>query len=117
MFSFFPEKIEKLFCQIRMDKLFNESYKSINKMSTSPFIKFCQEKRDEVKAANPNAKFGDIGKILASIWKEMNQIERTTRVEPRSQVTESESDSGLRRSARLRNKRLGLNFWGLKLKK
>ena len=84
-------------------------------MSTSPFIKFCQEKRDEVKAANPNANLGDIGMILASMWKEMNQTERTTRVEPRSQVTES--DSGLRRSARLRNKRLGLNFWGLKLKK
>lgn len=84
-------------------------------MSTNPFIKFCQEKREEVKAANPNANFGDIGMILASLWKEMNQIEKTTRVEPRRQVTEP--DSGLRRSARLRNKRLGLNFWGLKLKK
>ncbi|NBO25005.1 MAG: hypothetical protein EBU93_07235 [Chlamydiae bacterium] len=98
-----------------MDKLLSESYKSINKMSTSPFIKFCQEKRDEVKAANPNANFGDVGMILASLWKEMNQIERKMRVEPRSQVTEAES--GLRRSARLRNKRLGLNFWGFKLKK
>ena len=98
-----------------MDKLLSESYKSINKMSTNPFIKFCQEKRDEVKAANPNANFGDIGMILASLWKEMNQIERTPRVESRSQVTEA--DPGLRRSARVRNKRLGLNFWGLTLKK
>ena len=89
----------------------------MNKMCTSPFIKFCQEKRDIVKAVNPNANCGDIGMILASMWKEMNQIERTTRVEPRSQVPESESDSGLRRSARLRNKHLGVNFWGLKLKK
>ena len=83
-------------------------------MSTNPFIKFCHEKRDEVKAANPNANFGDIGMILASLWKEMNQIERTTRVKSRRQV--SEADSGLRRSARLRNKRLGLDFWGLKQK-
>lgn len=87
----------------------------MNKKSPSAFIKFCEEKREEVKAANPYANIGDVGMILASMWKEMKQIERTTHVEPGSQVTEPVS--GVRRSSRLRNKRLGVNFWGLKLKK
>ena len=87
-------------------------------MSASHFIKFCYEKRDEVKAANPKATIEDIARILSSLWKEMNQIDRTVYVEPsRASTRLSPPDTGLLRSSRLRNKRLGLDFWGLKLKK
>ena len=94
-------------------------------MSTNPFIKFCHAKREEVKAANPNILFGEMGLILGSIWKGMSDSEKavyytdvrlvpTRRSIPRA---EAEADTGLRRSSRLRNNRLGLDFWGLKLKK
>ena len=85
-------------------------------MSTNPFIKFCHEKRDEVKAANPNANPGDVARILSSLWKETKQIETPVYVEPHT-TRSSSPEAGLRRSSRLRNKRLGLDFWGLKLKK
>ena len=31
---------------------------------------FCDSKREEVKAANPGAGFGETGKLLAAAWKE-----------------------------------------------
>jgi hypothetical protein len=86
----------------------------------SPFIAFCKANRDEVKAANPNANFGDIAKILTTLWKE-----KCAYVEPRHDYVLRErapasapapaNEPELRRSARLRNKRLGLNFWGCKI--
>ena len=83
-----------------------------------PFIAFCHANRAEVKAANPKANFGDIALILTSLWKEMNESKKAEYVHPRpvqvvapAPATEPE----VRRSARLRNKRLGLNFWGCKI--
>jgi hypothetical protein len=90
----------------------------MTRATVSPFIAFCKANRDEVKAANPNANFGDIAKILTSLWKEMIESEKVAYVEPRRvQVvaTAPASEPELRRSARLRNKRLGLNFWGCKI--
>lgn len=34
----------------------------------SPYILFCNDKRAEVKTANPNATFGETGKILGQLW-------------------------------------------------
>lgn len=83
----------------------------------SPFIEFCFANRDAVKAANPKAGFGEIGKLLSALWFEQKTAEKTVYSEPRNtvhfQVAESEPE--LRRSARLRNKRLGVDFWGRKL--
>lgn len=81
----------------------------------SPFIAFCHANREEVKAANPKANFGDIAQILTTLWKE-----KVAYVEPRSvQVVAPApapaNEPELRRSARLRNKRIGLNFWGCKI--
>lgn len=53
----------------------------------SPFIAFCHIKRDEVKAANPTAGFGDMGRLLAVIWKEMSQSEKMIYAEPAAQLT------------------------------
>lgn len=84
---------------------------------TSPFIAFCNAKRAEVKAANPNANFGDIARLLSVAWKELNGIEKSAYKAPHKNnaVATSYCEPGLRRSSRLRNKRLGLDFWGLKI--
>jgi len=88
----------------------------------SPYIAFCYAKRDEVKAANPDASFGDMGRLLAALWKEQNENKKAMYTEPRTDTTRecvvaTSNEPELRRSSRLRNKRLGLNFWGLKEKK
>jgi len=98
----------------------------------TPFIAFCYAKRDEVRAANPMARFGDMSRLLSARWKELSESEKSAYAVPRHDgfvISNEESayavprhdgfvisneDSGLRRSSRLRNKRLGLNFWGLK---
>jgi hypothetical protein len=38
------------------------------KRAPSPYIIFCTEKRPQVKAENPDATFGQLGKILGSMW-------------------------------------------------
>jgi len=81
----------------------------------TPFIAFCYAKRDEVRAANPMARFGDMSRLLSARWKELSESEKSAYAVPRHDgFVISNEDSGLRRSSRLRNKRLGLNFWGLK---
>ena len=46
---------------------------------------FCEDKRAEFKAANPEAGFGEIGKLLAAAWKECD-AEAKTHYQQRSQV-------------------------------
>jgi hypothetical protein len=83
----------------------------------SPFIEFCYANRDAVKAENPTAEFGEIGKLLSARWIEQKNAEKAVYSEPRNtvrfQVAEQEPE--LRRSSRLRNKRLGRDFSGRKL--
>ena len=38
------------------------------KRAASPYIIFSTEKRPEVKANNPSASFGELGKILGQLW-------------------------------------------------
>lgn len=80
----------------------------------SPFIAFCKAKRDEVAAANPRANFGRVGSLLTALWKEMSDSEKAVYSIPHS-YNKNASKSGLRRSSRLRNKELGVNFFGVKL--
>jgi uncharacterized protein (DUF2237 family) len=87
----------------------------MSKRAVSPFIAFCNAKRDDFKAANPNADFCDISVLLAIRWKEMSNSERKSYVEKRA-THETVAEPELRRSSRLRNNRLGLDFWGLKMK-
>lgn len=46
----------------------NQGDKPKVKRASSPYIIFCTEKRPEVKAANPDASFGELGKILGQLW-------------------------------------------------
>ena len=88
----------------------------------SPFIAFCNANREQVKTANPTAEFGDVGRLLSVAWKQLNESEKelysNTQKNNGDTMTLIAHDSpnvlGLRRSNRLRNKRLGLNFWGSK---
>lgn len=68
----------------------------------SAYIAFCKAKRHEVN----EAKFGDKGKILRALWNKMSDSEKAIYTK----------EPVLRRSSRLRNKQLGLNFWGNKIK-
>ncbi len=43
------------------------------KRASSPYIIFCTEKRPEVKDQNPNASFGELGKILGQLWGAMDE--------------------------------------------
>ena len=83
----------------------------------SPFIEFCYANRDAVKAENPTAKFGEIGKLLSARWIELKAAEKAVYSDAPNpiRVEVAEQEPELRRSSRLRNKRLGRDFWGLKL--
>jgi hypothetical protein len=43
------------------------------KRAPSPYIVFCTEKRAEVKEQNPDASFGELGKILGQLWGNMDE--------------------------------------------
>lgn len=46
---------------------------------------FCDAKREEIKAANPGAGFGETGKLLAAAWKECNSEDKA-KLQEQSQV-------------------------------
>ena len=48
------------------------------KRAPSPFIVFCNEKRPEVKAKNPSATFGELGKILGAQWKALSDAQKAS---------------------------------------
>jgi len=114
----FVVKIENFFGQLRMGKT-KRNQRNINIMSSyvkrpmSPYIAFCHARRDELRAANPTANFGDIAKILAALWKSKTQSERdayanVAQTAADKMVTrESTNEPVLRRSSRLRNQQLG----------
>lgn len=92
----------------------------------SGYIAFCIANREEVKAANPSAEFGDMGRLLRTRWNGLSESEKAMYDKPRVTIQmdltheptqDNEPNQVLRRSSRLRNKRLGVNFWGIKEKK
>lgn len=42
------------------------------KRAPSSYICFCTAKREEIKIANPDATFGQLGKILGEIWGQLD---------------------------------------------
>lgn len=44
--------------------------------SLSPFIIFNKENREKIKAANPDVTFGELGKLIGSAWKSLNEFDR-----------------------------------------
>ena len=46
------------------------------KGAKSAFMYFSTAKRSEIKEANPDASFGDLGKLVGAAWKELNDSEK-----------------------------------------
>jgi len=46
------------------------------KRALSAYMYFANECREDVRAANPGIKFGDLGKRLGQMWKELSEDER-----------------------------------------
>lgn len=46
------------------------------KRAPSPYIIFCTENRDKVKAANPDATFGQLGKLLGEGWAKLSDAQK-----------------------------------------
>eukprot|EP01041_Mallomonas_annulata_P018615 gene18615-37617_t len=46
------------------------------KKTPSAYIIFCSERRSEVKDQNPDASFGELGKLLGKIWASMSEEEK-----------------------------------------
>lgn len=43
------------------------------KRAPSAYIVFCTEKRSEAKTSNPDASFGELGKILGKMWGQLDE--------------------------------------------
>lgn len=46
------------------------------KRAPSPYINFCSEWRPKMKADNPAATFGELGKLLGEKWKTLSESEK-----------------------------------------
>ncbi|WFD35550.1 Non-histone chromosomal protein 6 [Malassezia cuniculi] len=46
------------------------------KRPLSAYMFFSQDWRERIKAENPDAGFGDVGRLLGTKWKEMNDDEK-----------------------------------------
>ncbi|KAE8543313.1 non-histone chromosomal protein 6 [Cryptococcus deuterogattii 99/473] len=46
------------------------------KRALSAYMFFVQDYRERIKAENPEATFGDVGKLLGIKWREMNENEK-----------------------------------------
>ncbi|KAG8911451.1 Non-histone chromosomal protein 6, partial [Tulasnella sp. 417] len=55
--------------------------KSGPKRPLSAFMYFCKDWRDRVKAENPEASFGEVGKLLGAKWKELDEEEKISYTE------------------------------------
>ncbi|EDR26872.1 hypothetical protein, conserved [Entamoeba dispar SAW760] len=67
-----------------------------SKKGKNPYIKFCQEKREEVKAANPDLKPKEITSKLVEIWNGMSEEEKAKfkpkpRVGPKGKLAKKET--------------------------
>ncbi|EJD04969.1 HMG-box [Fomitiporia mediterranea MF3/22] len=51
------------------------------KRALSAYMFFSQDWRERVKAENPDAGFGEVGKLLGAKWKEMDESEKRPYIE------------------------------------
>ncbi|KAH9834467.1 high mobility group box domain-containing protein [Rhodofomes roseus] len=55
--------------------------KNAPKRALSAYMFFSQDWRERVKAENPDASFGEIGKLLGAKWKELDESEKKPYIE------------------------------------
>eukprot|EP00898_Chlorokybus_atmophyticus_P008929 jgi/Chlat1/9037/Chrsp94S08306 len=46
------------------------------KRPLAPYMFFCKDRREDIKAENPDVSFGEIGKILGQEWSSMSDKEK-----------------------------------------
>ncbi|KAL5520385.1 NHP6 [Sanghuangporus baumii] len=51
------------------------------KRALSAYMFFSQDWRERIKAENPDAGFGEVGKLLGAKWKEMDESEKKPYIE------------------------------------
>ncbi|KAJ7279054.1 high mobility group box domain-containing protein, partial [Mycena rebaudengoi] len=47
----------------------------------SPYLFFCNDWRESIQAENPDADFGEVGKLLGAKWKEFDGEQRKPYIE------------------------------------
>ena len=60
----------------KVSKKVDKSDKDRIKRAPSPYIIFCTETRNELKEKNPEATFGELGKLLGQLWGTMDETAR-----------------------------------------
>ncbi|KAH8101320.1 high mobility group box domain-containing protein [Cristinia sonorae] len=55
--------------------------KNAPKRALSAYMFFSQDWRERIKAENPDAGFGEIGKLLGAKWKELDESEKKPYIE------------------------------------
>jgi len=64
------------------------------------YMFFCQDWRDRIKTENPNAGFGEVGKLLGAKWKELDDeekkpyLDQAARDKERAEEEKTAYDSG-----------------------
>jgi hypothetical protein len=53
-----------------------KKYAKAPKLPMSPYMFFVQDWRERIKAENPDASFGEVGKLLGVRWKECSDEEK-----------------------------------------
>lgn len=64
------------------------------KRAATPYILFSLAKRDEIKAQNPEAAFGDIAKLLGAAWKALGEAEKAVWVSAAAAAAAATDDAG-----------------------
>jgi hypothetical protein len=75
------------------------------KRALSAYMFFSQDWRERIKAENPDAGFGEVGKLLGAKWKELDDtekkpyIEQAARDKTRAENEKAAYDAGEKKSA------------------
>lgn len=60
----------------KVEKTKKEKDPNAPKRGLSAFMFFSQEQREKIKKSNPEATFGQLGKLLGEAWKELNDKDK-----------------------------------------
>ncbi|KAL0577611.1 Non-histone chromosomal protein 6 [Marasmius crinis-equi] len=92
---------------VKAEKAPRKSKKDSNapKRALSAYMFFSQDWRERIKAENPDASFGEVGKLLGAKWKELDDeekkpyIEQAAKDKERAETEKADYDSGKKSAA------------------
>eukprot|EP00270_Netrium_digitus_P012059 TRINITY_DN3888_c0_g1_i3.p1 TRINITY_DN3888_c0_g1~~TRINITY_DN3888_c0_g1_i3.p1 ORF type:complete len:112 (+),score=36.95 TRINITY_DN3888_c0_g1_i3:105-440(+) len=71
-----PDKVEKAAKPAKEKGERKKKDPNAPKRPLAPFMFYCKEQREIVKADNPDVSFGDLGKMLGSNWSQLSEKEK-----------------------------------------